>query len=736
VVLAAGGDGAPDTLRGIAAHTPAEVPVLLAGAGETLERVADALGSEAGTAPPLLLALELEAGAGFARAVNAASAAAGSGDVVLLTPGVEVGPSWLERLTQAAHCDSTVVSATALEDGDGPLGVPVGAWRARQVPTGQPAAAAAVASLAPRAYPRISSAAPHCVYLRRELFDRLGELDPALAEPIATVAELSRRALELGMLHVAADDVFVTRSSARGPAGGEPPGPEGADERTVLRRCLGCARAALQGVSVTVDARALGPRVGGTQSYTAELILALASDERLCVRAVVPPDLPEPLASRLQAVPELEVITYEQAAAGVARTDVVHRPQQVFSEEDLTLLHMLGERIVIGQQDLIAYRNPAYHETLGHWHSYRRVTRLALTVADRVVFFSEHAKRDAQSEDLVADERGDVGGIGADVLDVSPAPAEPDVPAGVPVDRELLVCLGADYKHKNRPFALALLGALRERHGWEGCLVLAGAHVPYGSSRDEEAALLARDPELARHVVDLGPVEEAVKQWLYQRARAVVYPTLYEGFGLVPFEAARAGTPCLYAPRASLLELAGPDAATLIPWDARLSSDSVVRLLDEGAEREHHLRLLADGMAQARWSDVVARLLETYRGAIRAPYRAAAPRAWQELERERLIATLARNAENNNRAYNDLRASVGIGLPLVAEDGMLTRDEQRGLMRVASRGPLRTLLLSPFGALGRLGGARASAAPEPRSQERADAAREEQAGRDDAGARW
>jgi hypothetical protein len=246
--------------------------------------------------------------------------------------------------------------------------------------------------------------------------------------------------------------------------------------------------------------------------------------------------------------------------------------------------------------------------------------------------------------------------------------------------------------------------------------VLAGAHVPYGSSRGEEEALLAEDPSLATNVVDLGPVSEAARAWLYERARAVVYPTLYEGFGLVPFEAARAGVPCLYAPQASLPELAGTDGATLVPWDADASAEAVAALLHDEAARDRHLTLLRQGIARAGWPDVVARVTESYRLAIKAPFRAAAPRAWQELEREALIAELGRSVERTYRAWADLKASVAFAYPLAAEEGPLTRAEQRGLMRVASRAPLRRVLLSPFGALGRVragaGSPPAGAAPD------------------------
>lgn len=714
-VMPTGKDGSvAQTVSDVIRHTPPQVPILLIAPDRNeLHRIGEMLG-DAVLDGREILALALPSGTGFAASANVAGMVVDPGDLVLLAAGVALGPSWLERLAHAAHCDTTVVSATALDDRDGPWGVPMRRWSMGGEQLAQPAAALAVISRSPCVRPRIPSAGPHCVYLRRELFDRLGGFDTAVSDPVEALAEISQRALALGMLHVAADDVLVTCTTDLEPAGSEVVVPEPVSDRTVLARSLGCARTALHGMSVTIDARALGPGSGGTQLYTAELILALARDDRLRVRAVVAHDIPVALQRRFDDVPALEVISYEQAIAGVEQSDVVHRPQQVFSEHDLALLHILGERVVVGQQDLIAYRNPAYHQSVDHWWTCRRVTRLALAVADRVVFFSEHARSDAVSEDLLAGERGDVAGIGTDML--SGAPVEPVASERASIalgGREFLVCIGADYKHKNRPFAIAVLQALRERHGWQGCLVLAGSHVPYGSSREEEEAMLERHPDIQASVIDIGPVSDAEKAWLYAQSRAVIFPTLYEGFGLIPFEAAQAGTPCIYAPKASLLELAGPEGATLIPWDPLLSADAAWTLIREGPEREGHLRLLGERMARSRWTDVVGRLVETYEKAIQAPYRGAAPRAWQELQRETLIATLADNAAANNRAYNDLVASVGFGMPLVVEDGLLSRDEQRGLMRIASRAPLHKLMLSPFGALGRVRASRAAAASEP-----------------------
>jgi hypothetical protein len=236
--------------------------------------------------------------------------------------------------------------------------------------------------------------------------------------------------------------------------------------------------------------------------------------------------------------------------------------------------------------------------------------------------------------------------------------------------------------------------------------VLCGAHVAHGSSLAREAEMLARDPELARHVTDLGPVGEASKRWLYARARALLYPTLYEGFGLIPLEAARAGLPCLFAAQASLSEVA-PDAATLVPWDAAASARAVLALLSEGPAREEHLVKLRSHSVPD-WGRVARALHAVYEQALTAPASEAAPRVWQDLDREAYIvrldediAKLKLTAQEYQDAYHSLAERVGFGLPLIDSDGLLSVEQQRALMRIASRGQLGALALAPLGLLGR-----------------------------------
>src|SRR5207253_764056 len=154
-------------------------------------------------------------------------------------------------------------------------------------------------------------------------------------------------------------------------------------------------------------------------------------------------------------------------------------------------------------------------------------------------------------------------------------------------------------RHKNRPFAIRLLARLLA-DGWGGRLVLAGGEVAHGSSRADEDRIAAAE-DVGEALVRLGPVSEAERRWLVEHCAAVAYPSVDEGFGLLPFEAARAGRPCLFAAVGPLAEMLPPQTATLVPWDAAESARRARPLLTDGEERDRHVaavRAAADGY---RW---------------------------------------------------------------------------------------------------------------------------------------
>lgn len=107
-----------------------------------------------------------------------------------------------------------------------------------------------------------------------------------------------------------------------------------------------------------------------------------------------------------------------------------------------------------------------------------------------------------------------------------------------------------------------------------------------------------------------GYVDEADKGALYAGALALVFPTLYEGFGFPVVEAMHSGTPVLCSTTSSLPELVGDAALLVDPLDVEAIAAAMGRLATDAALRD---RLRQRGQLQAQrftWDAAAAATLE------------------------------------------------------------------------------------------------------------------------------
>ena len=618
-------------------HTRRDVTVVVADdahdspdAGDLLRELADN-----GDLPLPVVYVRQGRNLGFVGNVNSVFAMAAPADVVILNSDCVVGAGWLEGLREAAYSDGTIATVTPLTNHGTIVSVP---YRNRPV-AGIPQrwtvdqAADAVRRVSPRLRPRLPTAIGHCAYIRRSALDLVGFFDERFSPGYGEEVDFSRRCIARGLVHVAADDVFVMHQGG-GTFGGRPEVHDlrrdhdriidarypdyrhevqrvAADRYGPLSRSLSAARRALVGMSVTIDAECLGPQLTGTQLHTLEVIGALARTDAVRVRVVLPPQVGDYAQEYLGALPAVETVRWT-ADLDLEPTDVAHRPFQVGTAMSLAFLRRMGDRVVITHQDLIAYRHPQYHANVWGWQQYRRTVRDALGLADAVACFSQYVATDVVDEGLVERSRCFAVPIGVDHrFHLMAPPPRPPRDAALLGDREVILCIGADFRHKNRVFAMEVAEVLRREHGWDGVLVLAGPRVEFGSSAGDEAGFLMRNPDAAGTVVRMPAITEAEKAWLYRRARLVIYPTTVEGFGLVPFEVADAGIPCLFASQSSLAEVL-PGLGRITPWDAAATARSALELLRDDGERTRLVEGIRAAAQRYRWDATAARLLEIY----------------------------------------------------------------------------------------------------------------------------
>jgi hypothetical protein len=121
------------------------------------------------------------------------------------------------------------------------------------------------------------------------------------------------------------------------------------------------------------------------------------------------------------------------------------------------------------------------------------------------------------------------------------------------------------WRHKNHEALLQALVILREQ-GMGIPLVVTGYDMPNGYPLKKRVAELG----LESQVWDVGYVSPEQLSFLYGKARLVVVPSLFEGFGLPLVEAMAAGRPVVAARASSLPEIGGDAVAyfdPLVPAD-------------------------------------------------------------------------------------------------------------------------------------------------------------------------
>lgn len=232
---------------------------------------------------------------------------------------------------------------------------------------------------------------------------------------------------------------------------------------------------------------------------------------------------------------------------------------------------------------------------------YKAVVRPAARRAYRVLTVSEYSRREILEWARLPEHRVTVVGNG---VSTAYSPEGPRHQPGYPY----LLYVGNRKPHKNlgRLFrAFAASGLARDVR-----LVLSGP-------LDAETHNLARSLGIEGGVVFAGLIPEEELPAYYRGATALVFPSLYEGFGLPPLEAMASGTPVLTSNTTSLPEVVGDAAVTVDPLDIDQMAARLRELVEDTALRAV---LRERGLERARlfsWektAEAVRRVLEAAAG--------------------------------------------------------------------------------------------------------------------------
>lgn len=353
-------------------------------------------------------------------------------------------------------------------------------------------------------------------------------------------------------------------------------------------------------MNITLLGHTLKRPLTGIGRYTWELANELqnSSEDSVTVRV---PDLPsyETDGLRIDPVPPPRTgirlargtqweLWRALRGPGLSSSDVVHAPGGLLS---CAFAPRTRPPLVLTIHDLTPILMPEAHKRRTA-AEFRLLARKAITKADVVVCDSHATLRDVRR--LLGNPRASTVAH----LGVSSA----FQPSAIQVDAPYFLAVGTLEPRKNLPRLLRAFKAYRESGG-KCNLLLTG--------RQGWATELEIPSAIRPHISFSGYVDNQRLAQLYSGANALVYPSLYEGFGLPPLEAMASGCPVLSSDSSSLPEVVGDAGLLVDPLDETAIAQAMSRLDDEGLRRDLRTR----GLERARkftWSATAKATRDAY----------------------------------------------------------------------------------------------------------------------------
>ena len=303
-----------------------------------------------------------------------------------------------------------------------------------------------------------------------------------------------------------------------------------------------------------------------------------------------PPHPPTNLGWTLVGVPR---------AARRARVDVIHAPAY-------TAPFWAFAPVVLTIHDVSYERQPQWYPYRRDW-ARRAFYRHSASAASHILTVSRFSATEIAAAYRIPMERMTVTPLGVDEA-FAPDPGVPlELPAGVTPPYVLHV--GDLHERRNLPMLVEALLAARGAGAEPLSIAFAGTDRGVGDTLRR----LATQAGAADALVLLGSVTERRLRALYRGAAALVYPSLYEGFGLPLIEAMACGTPVIASRVTSIPEVVGDAGVLLDPANVGAWTAAIL----EVANDEHvRARLRAAGLRRAAeftWERTARLTLEAYR---------------------------------------------------------------------------------------------------------------------------
>jgi glycosyltransferase involved in cell wall biosynthesis len=168
-----------------------------------------------------------------------------------------------------------------------------------------------------------------------------------------------------------------------------------------------------------------------------------------------------------------------------------------------------------------------------------------------------------------------------------------------------LLCVSNRKRHKNE---------FRVVEAFAKADLPTGIHLVFTGGPTAELADCIEHLHITQRVYFTGVVPETTLPSLYRSAEALVFPSLYEGFGLPILEAMGCGTPVLTANVTAMPEVAGGAALLVDPTSVEQIASAMGQIVSDTTLRQQLRHKGLTRSAEFSWASTAARVRELIKG--------------------------------------------------------------------------------------------------------------------------
>lgn len=229
--------------------------------------------------------------------------------------------------------------------------------------------------------------------------------------------------------------------------------------------------------------------------------------------------------------------------------------------------------------------------------------RVAVDRANRVICISEQTKKDLIKYFNVDESKISVVYLGIE----SPAVISENIPALKKSSDPFLLYVGSRGGYKNFDKFIAAFVSSEKLFQNFNIICFGGG----GFNKAERAFLLSRG--LSEKKISQISSNDSVLARLYQNASALVYPSLYEGFGLPPLEAMAYKCPVICSNTSSIPEVVGGAAAKFDPSDVESIQHEIERVVFDCSVQKDLVTRGQERIKLFTWEQCAQETLSVYR---------------------------------------------------------------------------------------------------------------------------